>query len=80
MADQEVFAVVLDGEGAHEPEAVLSVWDTEDAARADAERILTEHNKQMRVWAKKGGWEHKDEVYSYVISFPLNKPGDVWLN
>lgn len=34
-----LYLVVAYGGGAHEPESVMSVWDTELAARAEVERL-----------------------------------------
>jgi hypothetical protein len=38
-----VWAVMEDGEGAHEPEAVMSLWTTLDGAAAEVARLNERH-------------------------------------
>ena len=44
----KVWLVIEDGCGAHEPEGVMSIWTTEEAARSEAARLCERDKEDAR--------------------------------
>lgn len=65
-----IYFVMQDGGGAHEPEGVISVWTSREAAWDDAERLIAEETAAL-------GRPDVKPPY-FVREVEADRPGALW--
>ncbi len=70
-----VYFVMRDGCGAHEPEGVMSVWDDQQKAQIEVDRL----SELGREWVRKSMPSYEVDDYRqkyFILAAPLNLPSE----